>query len=46
MDDEIHGEVDDDRMKDMIHDVGAESFAKVHRYESMSSDVETPLYPG
>ena len=30
----------------MIRDVGAESFAEVHGYGSMSSDAKTPLYPG
>jgi len=29
----------------MICDVGADSFAEVHEYRSMSSDAETPLYP-
>jgi len=38
-------DVDDDRLEDMIRDVGAESFAKVHGYGSMSTDAETPLYP-
>jgi len=33
-------------MKDMIHDVGAESFEEAHGYGSMSSDAETPLYRG
>jgi len=46
MDDTVHGEVEDDRLEDMICDVGAKSFAEAHRYESMTSDVETPLYPG
>jgi len=46
MDDAVHDDVDDDRLEDMILDVGAESFAEMHGYESMSSDVETPLYPG
>jgi len=45
MDEAIHNDVDDDRLEDMIRDVGAESFAKVHGYGSMSSDAETPLYP-
>ena len=35
----------DDRLKDMIRDVGAESFANVV-FKNMSNDVETPLYPG
>jgi len=46
MDDAVHDDVDDDRLEDMICDVGAESFVEVHGYGSMSSDVETPLYPG
>jgi len=45
MDDVVHGDVHDDQLEDMIHDVGVESFAKTHGYESMSSDAETPLYP-
>ena len=40
MDDAVH----DDRLKDMIHDVRPQSFVEVHGYESMSRDVETPLY--
>jgi len=42
MDDAIH----DDQLEDMIRDVEAESFAEAHGYGSMSSDVETLLYPG
>jgi len=34
----------DDRLKDMIRDVGAESFANAI-FENMSNDAETPLYP-
>jgi len=30
MDYTVHGEVDDDRLENMIHDVGAESFVEVH----------------
>jgi len=30
----------------MICDVGFESFAEARGYGSMSSDAETPLYPG
>jgi len=45
MDDAVHGEEHDDRLEDMIHDVGVESFAKAHGYGSMPSDAETPLYP-
>jgi len=46
MDEAVHDDVDDDRLEDMIHDVGVESFAKAHGYGSMSSDAETSLYPG
>jgi len=46
MEDVVHDDVDDDRLEDMIHDVGVESFAEAHGYGSMSSDVETPLYSG
>ena len=42
MDDTIH----DDRLEDMIRDVGAESFVEADGYGSMSNDMETPLYPG
>jgi len=45
MDDVVHGVVHDDRLEDMICGVGAESFTEAHRYGSMSSDAETPLYP-
>jgi len=34
----------DDRLEDMIRDVGAESFANAV-FENMSNDAETPLYP-
>jgi len=46
MDDAVHGEVHDDRLEDMSHDVEVESFAKAHACGSMSSDAETPSYPG
>jgi len=42
MNDAVH----DDRLKDMISNVGVESFAEAHGYGSMSSDAETPLYLG
>jgi len=45
MDDAVHDDVDDDRLEDMIRDVGTESFVEAHGYGSMSSDAETPLYP-
>ena len=35
----------EDRLEDMIRDVGVQTFAKVV-YENMTSDAETPLYPG
>ena len=44
--DAVHDDVDDDRLEDMIRDVGAQSFAKAHGYGSMSSDAKTSLYPG
>jgi len=43
MDDAVHGEVHDDRLEDVIRDIGAQSFAKAHGYESMSSNAETPI---
>ena len=46
MDEAVHDDVNDDRLEDMIRDVGAKSFAIVLGYGSMSSDAETPLYPG
>ena len=45
MDEAVHDDVDDDRLEDMIRDVGVESFAKAHGYGSVSSDAKTPLYP-
>ena len=35
----------DDRLEDMIRDVGAKSFANAV-FENMSNDAETSLYPG
>ena len=32
--------VEEDNMKDMIRDVGAEAFAQAHVYETMSADAE------
>jgi len=46
MDDAVHDDVDDDRLEDIICDVEAECVAEAHGYGSMSSDAETPLYPG
>jgi len=45
MDEAVHDDVNDDRLEDMIRDVGAKSFAIVLGYGSMSSDAETALYP-
>jgi len=45
MDEAVHDDVNDDQLKDMIRDVGVESFAKAHGYGSMPSDAKTPLYP-
>ena len=36
----------DDRMEDIICDVGEEAFHHSHAYGNMCSDAETPLYPG
>ena len=38
--------VEEDNMEDMIRDVGVEAFAQAHVYETMSANVETPLYVG
>jgi len=46
MDDVVHDEIHDVRLEDIIRDVGDESFVEAHGYGSMSSDAETPLYPG
>jgi len=46
MDDAVHDDVDDDQLEDMIRDVRVQSFAEAHGYGSMSSNAETPLYPG
>ena len=46
MDDAVHDDVDDDRLEDMIRDMGSEYFVEAHGYGSMSSDAETPLYLG
>jgi len=34
----------DDRLEDMIHDVGIQTFAKIV-YENMTTNVENLLYP-
>ena len=36
----------DDRLKDMIHDVGARSFLEALMYGNISTNTETPSYPG
>ena len=36
----------DDRLEVMLHDIGEESFKKVHVYETLCKDKEEPLYPG
>ena len=41
---EVHFSMND-RLEDMIRDVGVESFANAV-FENMSNDAETPLYPG
>ena len=37
-----------DRLKEMIHDVGQESFQQAHapRYDTLQADSKKPLYPG
>lgn len=41
------GSVDmDDRLEDMIRNVGEESFKKAHVYDNLRKDKEQPLYPG
>ena len=36
----------DDRIEDIIRDVGEEAFHHSHAYGNMCSDAKTPLYPG
>ncbi|XP_057453002.1 uncharacterized protein LOC130744857 [Lotus japonicus] len=36
----------DDRLEDMIHDIGEESFKRAHVYDTLCKDKEEPLYPG
>jgi len=38
--------VEEDRLKDIIHDVGVGSFAQVSGYRGMSSNVEISLHLG
>nr|KYP36575.1 hypothetical protein KK1_042298 [Cajanus cajan] len=35
----------DDRLEEMLRDVGPESFKHAHMYETMCNDLEKPLYP-
>ena len=37
---------EEDKLEDMIRDVGAEAFAQAHVYETISTDSETLLYVG
>ncbi|XP_058725960.1 uncharacterized protein LOC131597270 [Vicia villosa] len=36
----------DNRLEDMINDIGLESFQRAHMYDTLCSDNEKPLYPG
>ncbi|XP_058784274.1 uncharacterized protein LOC131659049 [Vicia villosa] len=36
----------DDRLEDMMHDIGQDSFKRAHAYDSLCNDKDTPLYPG
>ncbi|XP_058776657.1 uncharacterized protein LOC131650977 [Vicia villosa] len=36
----------DDRLEDMMCDIGQESLKKAHAYDSLCNDKDTPLYPG
>ncbi|XP_045791642.1 uncharacterized protein LOC123886360 [Trifolium pratense] len=41
------GSVDiDDRLEDMMRDIGEDSFKRAHVYETLCSDKDEPLYPG
>jgi hypothetical protein len=35
-----------DRLDDMIHDIGPESFQRAHMYDTLRKDREETLYPG
>ncbi|XP_058740867.1 uncharacterized protein LOC131613194 [Vicia villosa] len=35
-----------DRLEDMMHDIGQDSFKRAHAYDSLCIDKDTPLYPG
>ncbi|XP_058784347.1 uncharacterized protein LOC131659130 [Vicia villosa] len=36
----------DDRLEDMMRDIGQDSFKRAHVYDSLYNDKDTPLYPG
>ncbi|CAK8541326.1 unnamed protein product [Lathyrus sativus] len=36
----------DDRLEDMMRDIGQDSFKKAHAYDTLCSDKDKPLYPG
>ena len=36
----------DDRIEDMIRDIGVEAIERTHMFEDLCSDAENPLYPG
>ncbi|XP_058746975.1 uncharacterized protein LOC131619954 [Vicia villosa] len=36
----------DDRLEDMMCDIGQDSFKRAHAYDSLCNDKDTPLYPG
>ena len=36
----------DDRMEDMIRDIGPESFKRAHEYDTLCKDKDQPLYLG
>jgi len=37
-------QLEEDKLENMIRDVGAKAFAQTHVYEKMFTDVQTPLY--
>ena len=44
---EVEADVDmDDRLEDMIRDIGEEAFERSHAHDNLSTDAERPLYPG
>jgi hypothetical protein len=36
----------DDRLEDMMRDIGEDSFKRAHVYDTLCSDKDKPLYPG